>query len=260
MEDGVKKKTAHGSALEKALAVIEIVSDQPQAIGLPDLMARLHLPRQTLHRTLRTLEDKGLLLRDPSRDRFSIGPQLSHLALSIIHSKNQSAPIRVVLRELVDSIQETCNIGVLDGGEFAYLERIECNWSLRVFLQAGSRVPAYCTSGGKALLAHLPPDICKRLLFSAPLRRYTDMTITDPAALKGDLARVRDMGFSTNDQEFTVGVVGVGVPILDSSGRPIAALACHAPVARTSLERLQEHAPILKAAAGRLARAWEGFD
>ena len=257
MNQGSRRKKEHGSALDKALAVIEVVAEQPQAIGLPDLAARLELPRQTTHRILKTLEERGLLLRDPTRDRFSVGPALSRLALSVIHARNQSAPVRVVLRELVDQVQETCNVGVLDGGEFVYLERIECNWSLRVALQAGSRVPAYCTSGGKAMLAYLSGDLRERLFAAAALRGYTPMTITDPAALEQDLARTRDQGFSTNDQEFTIGIIGVGVPILDARGRPLAALACHAPMARISLQDLQAQVPKLQAAAARLAKAWE---
>ena len=257
MNEGSGKKKEHGSALDKALAVIEAVAEQPQAIGLPDLAARLELPRQTTHRILKTLEDRGLLLRDPARDRFSVGPALSRLALNIIHARNQSAPVRMILRELVDQVQETCNVGVLDGGEFVYLERIECNWSLRVSLQAGSRVPAYCTSGGKAILAHLPRDLLDRLLGAGALRRFTPMTITEPAALERELARVREQGYSLNDQEFTVGIIGVGVPILDSRGRPLAALACHAPMARVALEHLQTQTPKLQAAAARLAKAWE---
>ena len=82
------------SALEKALAVLEAVSDQPQAIGLPDLAARLKLPRQTVHRVLGQLEDAKLVLRDPSRERYSIGPRQSRLAFLTLWSKNQGAPVR----------------------------------------------------------------------------------------------------------------------------------------------------------------------
>lgn len=255
---GSAHKKDRGSALEKALAVLDAVTDQPQAVGLADLTVRLGMPRQTVHRILLNLEATGLLVRDPSRDRFSVGPRLSTLALNALHSKNQTAPVRMVLQDLVDEIRETCNVGVLDGGEFVYLERIECDWSLRVYFQAGSRVPAYCTSGGKALLAYLPAEVRERLFKAVAFKRHTENTITDPAALERDLARARDLGFSTNDQEFTVGILGVGVPILDSSGRALAALACHAPVARLSMERLQAHVPKLKAAAERLAKTWEG--
>lgn len=252
-----KKRKEHGSALEKSLAIIEVITEQTQSIGLPDLTARLDLPRQTIHRILLQLEAIGMITRDPSRDRFSVGPRLSHLAINTLLSANQSAPIRAVLQDLVDDIRETCNVGVLDGLDFIYLERIESDWSLRVHLQAGSKVPAYCTSGGKALLAFSPTDLRRRLFKSRTLRRYTDSTITSPEDLERELATCRDTGYSTNDQEFNVGIVGVGVPIFDQGGRPVAALACHAPVARVSLDEMLGHVPKLTAAAKLLAEIWE---
>ncbi len=244
------------SALDKALAVLEAISDQPQAVGLPDLTARLGLPRQTVHRILAQLEANGLVLRDPTRDRFSVGPRLSRLALAALSSGNQSAPVRAILSRLVDDVQETSNVGVLDGMEFVYLERIECHWSLRVHLQAGSRVPAYCTSGGKALLAHTPDELRQRLLHSCKLLAHTDRTHTDLEALEDEFARVRTLGYALNDQEYTIGIVGVAVPILSSDGRALGALALHGPEPRFSLDTAKQQVQRLKTAAKALATVW----
>lgn len=245
-----------GSALEKALKVLEAVADQPQPVGLPDLTMRLGLPRQTLHRILQQLEENGLVTRDPIRDRFSVGARLSHLALVALRSANQGAAVKAVLQDLVDDIRETSNVGVLDGLELIYLERIECDWPLRIHLTAGSRVPAYCTSGGKVLLAHLPTDLRARLLRAVKLKAYTPNTITRPARLEREFALIRERGYALNDQEFSLGIVGMAVPILDEGGRPLASLAIHAPAARLSLADLERHLPKLQAAAKRLAHAW----
>jgi DNA-binding IclR family transcriptional regulator len=209
-----------------------------------------------VHRVLAQLEANGLIVRDAARDRFSIGPRLSRLALASLYSNNQGAPIRAILQALVDDIRETCNLGVLDGLELLYLERIECDWSLRVHLQAGSRVPAHCTSGGKALLAFLPDDLRARLIAAAALEAYTENTITEPQALEAELARTRERGYALNDQEFSVGIMGAAVPVLDARGRALAALALHAPVARLSVADAARHVPKLQAAAKRLAKAW----
>ena len=257
----MKEKEAaqeRGSALDKALAVLEAITAQSQPIGLPDLSARLRLPRQTVHRILFQLEGAGLVVRDPSRDRFSVGPRLSLLALSALQTHNQAAPVRAILQQLVDEIEETCNIGVLDGLQFVYLERVECRWSLRVHLEAGSRVPAHCTSGGKIMLAHLEPNLRARLLRSAELKAYTDRTITSVPDLEVELARVRELGYAGNDQEFTLGITGVAVPILDRQGRLLAGLAIQGPQARLGLERAIGFVPRLKKAAAAMAEAWAG--
>src|SRR5262245_37193447 len=90
------------SALEKALSVLEAVSDQTQSVALPDLAARLGLPRQTVHRVLGQLEKLKLIIRDRSRERYSVGTRLSRLAFLTLRSLNQSAPIRLILQDLVD--------------------------------------------------------------------------------------------------------------------------------------------------------------
>jgi IclR family acetate operon transcriptional repressor len=247
-----------GSALERSLALLEAITAQAQPVGLPDLSARLALPRQTVHRILVQLEAAGLIVRDPSRDRFSVGPRLSLLSLSALQTHNQSAPIRAILQSLVDEIKETCNVGVLDGLHFVYLERVECHWSLRVHLQAGSRVPAHCTSGGKLMLAHLDEQVRANLLRSVKLVAYTDHTITRVPDLEHELAVTRERGYAINDQEFTVGVTGVAVPITSQSGRVLAALAVQGPAPRLDLDRAVGFVPRLRQAAGVLARAWEG--
>ena len=249
-------KLRHGSALDKAMAILEAVTSSPAPIALPELSDRLGLPRQTVHRVLNQLCQSGLLKRARERERYTIGPRLSRLATSTIVAANHDAPVRAVLQDLVSDINETCNIGVLDGLDFVYLERIESEWPLRVHLQAGSRVPAYCTSGGKALLAHLETRTRRRLLTSIPLQSYTSSTVTDLKQLAREFDTCRQVGFAVNEEEFTPGIVGVAVPIVTGNSQTAAALACHAPSARISVGELKQHIPAMKAAASRLGQIW----
>lgn len=252
----IPKKQEYGSALSKALTILEQITEQPQAIGLADLASRLGMPKQTLHRNLIQLEEEGLIVRDPTRDRFHVGPRLSNLAIGALFSDNHNMPTRSILQELVEEIGESCNIGILDGMRLVYLDRIQTDCSLRIHLEVGSRVPAYCTSGGKVLLAHLPDEMRRRLLRSRALERHTHNTITEPDRLEAHLANCRETGFSTNDEEFTAGIVGVAVPIVDASGRSIASVACHAPTARRSLNDLKSFVARIQASARALAHYW----
>ncbi|MEC9368901.1 MAG: IclR family transcriptional regulator [Pseudomonadota bacterium] len=248
------------SALDKALRVLEAVADQPQAVGLPDLSARLQMPRQTVHRILMQLEQNCLLVRDRSRDRYSVGPRLSRLALGSLRSENQGAPIRRILQDLVDDVDETCNISVLEGLDLVYLYRIECRWPLRIQVQAGTRVPAYCHAGGKVLLAYLPAKLRHRLLTTAKLRAYTEKTMTRAADIETALETVRKQGYGLNFDEFSIGIGGVGVPILDSAGRALAAVAIQGPTVRLNARKAVQHVPRLQAAAKRLGKLWNVDD
>ncbi len=250
------RKPPHGSALEKALAVLESVTGHAQPIGLPELSKQLDLPRQTVHRILVQLTNAGMLKRARERDRYIIGPRLSKLATDTLVAANHDAPIRSVLQSLVNDINETCNIGILDGLDFVYLDRIESDWPLRVTLQAGSRVPAYCTSGGKALLAHLSTRPLKRLLRARPLTAYTPSTITDVRTLEQDLKSCLQSGFAINDAEYSPGIIGIAVPIRGPGECPVAALACHAPSARISLDEIKGYVPNLNAAAASITGLW----
>jgi DNA-binding IclR family transcriptional regulator len=245
------------SVLGKALAVLDAVTEHPQGIGLPDLSAKLQLPRQTVHRVLGQLEDSGLLVRDAVRERFSVGPRLTRLALAALASSNRSAPVKAVMQELVDDVGETCNIGVLDGLDYVYVERIECQWPLRIHLEVGNRTPAHCLSGGKVLLAHLEPKLARKLLRSRKLVARTARSVVRPQDLEAELARVRERGYALNDQENFDGIVAVAVPIRDARGRIVAALTMHGPLPRLTLEACEASLPRLRQAAQRVARAWD---
>ena len=244
------------SALDKSILVLEAIAAQPQAVGLPDLTAKLNIPRQTLHRILQQLESMDLVKREPARDRYAIGSALTRLSLSALHSDNQSAPARSVLRALVDDLNETCNLGILRGDEFEYLERIECNWSLRIRLPLGERVPAHCTAGGKLMLAYLDAQLRADILRGAKLNRFTPNTLTSFKDLEAQFETIRSEGFAVNNEEFSIGTLGLAVPIFDADKNARAALALHAPTARLSERDFPKLVGRLRSSASRIGELW----
>ena len=238
MPDSAQNGT--GSALGKALAVLEVLLDEPSALSLGDIAARTDLPRQTVHR------------RDPGGDSYSVGPRMIELGLQALTASTRAAPVRRVLQNLVMGLGETCNLGVLARDEVVYVERVECDWPLRIQYGVGSRVPLHATGIGKLLLAHLPARERRRLLRVLPMTQLTDRTITDPDRLEDELAAIRRRGYAANDQENTPGLIGVAVPIRNPKGRVIAGLAVHAPEARLPMARALEHLALLNEAAAEL--------
>ncbi len=244
------------NVLGKALAVLQAVADHPGGVGLPDLAAKLRLPRQTVHRVLTQLRDCGLLLRDPVRERFSVGPRLIQLSLAALGSNNPWVPVRAVLQDLVDELGETCNVGVLEGLDYVYVDRIECEWPLRFHIEVGHRQPAHCIAAGKVLLAALEPDLRARLIRSRKLVARTARSITRVADLEAELDLTRERGYGTNNEENFEGIVAAAVPVKDARGRVVAALTMHGPLPRLTFEACEAAVPRLQQAAQRLARAW----
>lgn len=245
-----------GSALEKALLVVDAVVSKDQPVGLAYLTGELDLPKPTIHRVLAQLERAGLVQRAPGTERYVVGSRLNRLSARTLGSLNQGVPTRAILDSLVVEIGETCNIGMLDQHQVTYLDRVECDSHLRVNLARGSRVPAHCTAIGKLLLAHLPAAARDRLLAVAPLKRYTANTIVERREFERELQRIRVRGFSINDQEYVVGMIAMAVPIRAGAECPVAALAVHAPTPRLTLKGAVARRAALQAAADRVATAW----
>lgn len=244
------------STLQKSLLVLEAIIDQPQSVGLPDLANRLGMSRSSMHRVLTQLQEEGLVVKVPNRDRFAIGARFSKLALNAMISSNKGFPIRAVIQKVVEEIEETVNLGVLSGRDFVYLERVECNRSPRIYLETGSRLPAHVTSGGKACMAFLETSARKRLVETMTLEPFTQHTITDKVKLLTELNTIRKRGYATANQEYADGITGVGVPVIGTDGHAVAALAMHAPVARLHVRDAKRVVEPLQATAARLAEIW----
>lgn len=257
---GSIKAGERGSALNKALLVLEHLTQSHRPIGLAELAELICLPRQTIHRILQQLVDAQLIIRAPQKDRYVVGPALTQLSVQALSSLNTGTPVRAVLETVVEQTGETCNVGILDQDEVVYLERMEGSAPLRLQLQVGSRVPVHCTAIGKLLLAYQHKNVRTRLLNARPLRRFTGHTFTDVAVLEEEFARIRSQGYSFNDQEYVDGLTAIAVAIRDRESKVIAALAVHAPSTRMDIEKAQLYLPSINESAERISLAWSLVD
>jgi DNA-binding IclR family transcriptional regulator len=243
------------SALAKGIAVLEAVIAAGEPAQLADIAARLRLPKTSVHRLLQQLEEARVVRRDLSGKAWVQAPRLVDLAFRAIAGAARADAVHTALRRLVDEIGESVNLGVLDRDEIVYVDRVECNWPLRTTFQPGSRVPVHCTASGKLFLAEMTKPARDRLLEGVmPLAAYTGATLTDRDALEAQLAEIRQAGFAVNDQEFMVGLIGLGVPVRAPDGRLLAAVALHAPVPRLTAEAALRHLPALRRGAAEIAR------
>ena len=137
-----------------------------------------------------------------------------------------------MLASLREQTRESSQVGVLDGHDVVYVDRLESSQSLRLFTETGRRVPVHCTSSGKVLLAHLPPERQAALLDSLDLVALTPHTVTDREVLATELARVRRRGWAEAVNEREIGVASVAAPIRDARGVVVAAISIGAPTVR----------------------------
>lgn len=250
-EDNNDARTT-GSALGKGLTILEALGDGARGLSIAEIVARTDLPKQTVHRVAGQLEELGLIARDHGGDRYRFAGRLRRLARSVLTSGAQTLNTRRILTDLVGELGETCNVGILDGAEVLYIDRVECHWPLRMQLHPGSRVPVHCTALGKLLLAHLEPDRVQSLVNSLPLEQFTPHTLVTPDALQSALKTIREQGYAVNEEEDFLGLSALAVPVRDISGRVMAGLAVHAPIARFPLSKMLERRGLLEEAAQRI--------
>jgi DNA-binding IclR family transcriptional regulator len=245
------------SAVGRGLDLIDAVAAAGRALSIAELCGRLDLPKPTVHRLCQRLSAGGYLAREPGSHHYAVGPRLLRLALNV--QRGGAGPERrAILQSVVDAVGETCNFTALAGNEVIYLDRVEARWPLRLHLEPGSRVPMHCTASGKLLLAFLPAAHRARILKNLDLSPFTPNTIVAPGAFEAELTAIAAQGYSLDREEFLLGLTAIAVPVRDADGVVVAAIACHAPGVRFSLDRAVECLPTFREAADRMAETLRG--
>jgi IclR family pca regulon transcriptional regulator len=203
--------------------ILELFSDGRPALSMSEIAELTGLNRATCYRFCQTLLKLGYLEEVDER-RLRPGLKAVSLAHSALRSRELPELAMPYLRELRRKTDETVNMALLDGTDVVYVARVVSDHIVSLRLFVGSRLPAYASSLGRAILAFLPDDEADAIIAASELRRITDHTITEPRRLKAELVRIRGRGFSVNDQEIALGLRGVAAPVLSAAGRPIAAV------------------------------------
>lgn len=240
--------------LERSLDLIERIARAEGPLTQARLAEDTGLPRPTVSRLVRKLAADGYLVHEPGGRLITIGPKLLRLGLDVMAHSGTASGRHRILEGVVEAIGETCNFTMLAGADVLYLDRVETRWPLRSTLDVGSRVPVHCTASGKLFLAAMTPQARRQLLRHAELIAHTPATLTTADALEQELAVIRRQGYSTDNEEFMAGLAAVAVPVKNTRGETVAALACHAPVARLPLAAMLAHLPALKKASAQLTR------
>lgn len=235
----------------RPLTVLEHLTTSSKPLTRTELAHAMGVPKSTMLRLLRSMESRGYVLQTPLGRGFVPGPRAINLSLRTLRVPNVRRECQMVLRNLVAQLGETCNLTVPDAGRVLYVERVETDEPLRMHLLPGTWVPMHCTASGKLFLASLTRSERQRVLQHLPLDRFSPHTIVDADRLAEELHRITTTRIGIDNEEFVRGMVAVAVPVCgpDNSNHVVAAIACHAPTARVSLDHLINSIPDLRVAA-----------
>src|SRR5258706_4700629 len=241
------------SSVANAIRLTKAFSEQEYEMGISALAARLGLAKSTVHRLATTLVEYDILEQNRETGKYRLGLALFELGALVRRKMDAASESRGQMHALVESTGETVQLAVLDHLSVLYIRIRESRQAVRMSSSPGSRAPAHCTSVGKVLLAHQPPEIVKQVVDNG-LTRYTENTITSPERLFDELASIRTRGYAIDDEEIEVGLRSVAAPIRDHTGQVTAAISVAAPVQRMTKRNLQTTVPTIIAAADSISK------
>lgn len=241
------------TSLARGLAVIQAFTQRQRELTVSQISARTGFSRAAVRRCLYTLARLGFAATDDSR-HFHLRPRVLALGHSYISSMPLAAMAQPILENVSQSLHESCSIAALDKTEIIYIARANVTRIMSIDLGVGSRLPAFCTSMGRILIADLPADNFEEFLARVEFKRYTERTVPNSEKLRQILRLVRRNEYCIVDQELESGLRSLAVPIRDSVGRVVAALNVGTHAQRVSIQELQNRfLPQLRAAAQELS-------
>ncbi len=218
------------------------------SLNLKQIAMQTGINTSTAYRLLAHLEREGYLARDHAA-YYSLGMKLLQLAAGGSNETSLRETAGPVLRELARSTEETVNLAVVDQGTVLYLDVVESSHIFRLVSTVGLRRPLYSTALGKALLAFAAPGEAERVIASLRFEVLTPRTITSASALKKQLKRIRQRGFSVDDEEAVLGARCIAAPVLNAAHEAVAAISLAGPTARITQNRIRELGAAVMAAA-----------
>lgn len=228
----------HMAALEKGLAVIECFDAAHDKLTIADVARATELSRAAARRCLLTLAKIGYAEFDGKF--FRLTPRVLRLGHAWLASAALPQLVQPFLERLSEETHESSSASLLDGHEIVYIARSAQRRIMSVGLSVGTRLPAFCTSMGRVLLAARDPaDARARILAGRP-RALTPHTVTDPDRLATILAEVREQGYCIVDQELELGLISIAMPLINTRGEVVAAFNLSGQVQRSSAEEMAE--------------------
>lgn len=241
------------TSLARGLVVIQAFTQQSPQMTISQLSVKTGLSRAAVRRCLYTLTKLGFAGAEDGT-RYSLRPRMLTLSHSYTTSNTLSSAAQPILERMSAALHESFSVATLDGEDIVYIARTSVSRVMAVDLHIGSRLPAYCTSMGRVLLAWLPTDQLEQYLSRVNLVPYTTRTVNSIEKLRLILRNIRRNGYALCDQEYEVGLRSLAVPVYSPSGRVVATINLSGNAHRmTVLDMQTRYLPHLRNAANELS-------
>ena len=226
-------------SISRGLTLLTLIAESTSPLSLTELSHKTKMSKSTIQRLTYTLETLEFLDRNEDTKKFRLGPKMTSIALSVVRNIDITKIALPYMQETATDTGETVGIAILSESDVVYTNFVKTAKMIIIDRKIGDRIPAYCSSSGKVILAYLPESRLESILQKMKWERFTPHTIINIKGLCRELERVRIRGFSTNKEEINLGAIAVAAPVRDALGEVIAAVNIMIPTIRCSLEQLE---------------------
>lgn len=238
----LNQKSKEGGSVQsirRALSILERLGECDDGLPLKDVAAQVGLPPSSAHRILTTLQLQRFVRFDQATMCWSIGVQAFVVGNAFARSRDMVSLAVPLMRRLMNATGETVNFFMLDGSEVVCMAQVQSQQMVRAISRPGAGAEMHRSAAGKMILAHMSPDEVVAIIQKAGMTRYTDHTIVTPEGLHAELDKIRQRGFSVDNEEFSLGLRCIAAPIYDETGLVHAAVSIAGPASRITEARTE---------------------
>lgn len=232
------------SGVARAITILEALSNV-ESINLENLSKQTNIPKATLLRFLQSLHQLGYVNRDTA-DMYSLTLKMFAVGSKALRHTDLINTARPFAKELCAYFGETVHMGILDGDSATYVIKEESSYTLRMYSRIGKMIPLYCTAIGKIFLSDMKERDLNEYFETHNLKPFTKNSINTKEGLLEELKKVKERGWSIDNEEHEENVICIASPVFDHTRRVIAALSVSWPIFRFEKEKMDEYISKIK--------------
>lgn len=246
-------------AAGRVVDVLLLFTEGTDILGVTEVARRLGLSKAVVHRILRSMLGRGLVVADPRTRAYRLGPAAAALGARALRDSNLRTAAMPVMRALAQRTRETTTLSALLPGGRVYIDQVPSSQEIKQTVELGRRFPLHAGSSSKCMLAFLPESVREEVI-NGELRMLTERTVVDRDRLRATLARIRREGYTSSTGERQVGAGSVAAPVFSVDGEVVGAMSVCGPLPRFDRSTRERFTPLIVAAADEVSRAlgWRG--
>ncbi len=241
------------SAVERTMSILEAISKSASNLEL--LSKTTSIPKATLLRFLSSLSNLGYVYRDDA-DRYHLTMKMFSIGSRSLRDLDLISIAKPFTKKLSEELGETVHMGILEEDQAVYVLKEESYFTIRMYSRVGKAIPLYCTAIGKIFLSEMSEKELDSYLKTHELKPFTPKSIRTESALKEELARIRERGWSIDDEEHEENIMCLGAPIRDYTGKVLAAISVSWPLFRFDEINYEKVLEKIKDAAARISEIY----